>query len=83
MERQKVREVIDNLPPKMNVLYCALFGRGDVSISSLAEELGLGVDRHPQQALGPYITRLNRRLAKHRMKVEPGRLKKTYRLVAL
>ena len=75
--------MIDNLPPKMNVLYRALFGQGDVGIDELAEGLGLGADRHPQQALGPYVTRLNRRLAKHKMKVEPGRMKRTYRLVAL
>lgn len=75
--------MIINLPPKMDVLYRTLFGQGDVAWETLADTLGLGQERHPQQALGPYVTRLNRRLAKHRMKVEPGRMKRTYRLVTL
>lgn len=37
---------------------------------------------YPQKWLGGYITRLNRRLAAVNMKIEPGALKRTYRLVS-
>lgn len=36
-----------------------------------------------QSWVAPYITRLNRRLAEHGLKVVPGLLKHTYRLVPL
>ena len=36
-----------------------------------------------QQTLGPYIVRLNRRLAKYRLAVKPGALKRTYALVVV
>jgi hypothetical protein len=70
-----------DLPPQLQKLYDELFGQGDVPLVHLFEVLGLKDGRNPQQALGPYIVRLNRRLKNHRMRVEPGRMKKTYRLV--
>jgi hypothetical protein len=70
------------LSPRQQQLYDLLFGRGDVPIKELYE--GMGGPEHngaytEQEWLGPYITLLNRRL--DGMKVEPGALKQTYRLV--
>lgn len=76
-----------NLSRHQKVLYGLLLGRGDVSIDLLHHALS-GVRRSPlstsakQRWLGPYIQRLNRRLSHEGMKVEPGALKGTYRLVA-
>lgn len=73
------------LPPYQARLYAALDGKGEVSIDKLyvavipggtAEALRLR-----QQCLGPFITRLNRRLKQQRKAVRPGRLKGTYALV--
>jgi len=79
--------MIDNLPAQQRVLYDALKGKGDVPIDAIYAGLGLTgaiTDRvTQQQMLGPYITRLNRRLSKHRQAVKPGDLKGTYRLVIL
>ena len=36
-----------------------------------------------QQVLGPFITRLNRRLVKHRLAVKPGERKGTYTLLSI
>lgn len=72
-----------DLPKRQQQLYDALAGRGDVAWETLAEaiEANLG-DCHPAQWLGPYVTRLNRRLAKKGLAVKPGALKGTLRLVA-
>jgi hypothetical protein len=71
-------------PPvsQMNLL-AALWGNGDVPIPSLygavlSTPTPNQEQRHLQQALGPYIIRLNRRLKKARLAVKPGRLKGTY-----
>lgn len=76
------------LPPKLRGLYefmCAHDGE-DVAITAIfgvviASEVP--PSREAQQQLGPYITRLNRRLREHRKAVKPGRLKGTYALVSL
>lgn len=70
------------LSPREQQLYDLLFGRGDVPISELYEAMG-GPEhkRYPQQWIGRYIVLLNRRLDS--MKVEPGALKQTYRLVRI
>lgn len=74
------------LPPKLKELHDFLAGKGDVEILEIYrnvvgnEELPL---RRAQQYLGPYVTKLNRRLREHRKVVKPGRLKGTYVLQAL
>lgn len=73
-----------NLPAQTQKLYDALLGRGDVPIDTLYAALsGSGREDLKQQWLGPYVTRLNRRLVGHKMRVEPGATKGTYRLVAV
>ena len=74
------------LPASQKTLYEALLGRGDVSIEKLYAALGLAETTdsvRQQQTLGPYIVRLNRRLAKYRLAVKPGALKRTYTLVVV
>jgi hypothetical protein len=75
------------LPPKLGELYRLLDGKGDVDILEIYTSI---VDpregkplREAQQYLGPYITKLNRRLREHRKAVKPGRIKGTYCLCAL
>jgi hypothetical protein len=73
-----------NLPRRQQQLYDLLFGRGDVPISDLYAAItkpDCDNRRDMQQWLGSYITRMNRRLRSHGLKVEPGALKGTYRLV--
>lgn len=72
------------LPTQLSALYDALIIGHDVDFKTLWLSIRakpLTDDRNVQQALGPYITRLNRRLRQHGRQVEPGRLKGTYRLV--
>jgi hypothetical protein len=74
-----------DLPPRLQKLYDSLSDQYDVSIADLHKHL-FGEDvplRHAQQRLGTPITRLNRRLAKHKKRVVPGRLKGTYRLTSV
>lgn len=69
------------LPEKQGRLYRELQGKGDVAISTLYGALfdGVGGDqRHQQQILGSFITKLNRRLKVVKQVVRPGRLKGTY-----
>lgn len=73
-------QVVLRLGPKQRALYERLQGCGDVSIDELFEAVGGKDGRHRQSWLGPYITRLNRRLAPHHLAVRPGDLKRTYRL---
>lgn len=79
--------MIDQLPTQQRALHDALKAKGDVPIADLYAALfpeAVETERtRQQQMLGPYITRLNRRLAKHRQAVKPGDLKGTYRLVIL
>lgn len=68
-------------PVAQRNLFDALWMKGDVPIPVLikAVDRATGDDlRHQQQVLGPYITRLNRRLKKARLAVRPGRMKGTY-----
>jgi hypothetical protein len=80
------------LPRRQQQLYDRLLGRGDVAISDLffaiatlhAQGRPDAFDQRFQQMwLGPYITALNRNLSDHRMRVEPGALKGTYRLTRI
>lgn len=74
-----------DLPPKLQKLYDLLSDQYDVSIIDLHKGL-FGDDaplRNAQQRLGTPITRLNRRLAKRKKRVVPGRLKGTYRLTSV
>lgn len=74
------------LPPKLKELYDFLSGRGDVNILEIYNGVFSSQQlqqREAQQYLGPYITKLNRRLREHRRIVRPGRLKGTYTLARL
>lgn len=74
------------LPAQQRTLYDTLAGKGDVPISTIHAALNLAPAedrRQQQQALGPYIIRLNRRLVKKRQAVKPGALKGTYALVTI
>ena len=74
----------ENLSPRLLVLYDALHDKGDVHVLHLFKSL-TGEDSNNvadvYEYLGPYITRLNRKLKKQR--VSPGALKGTYRLYNL
>lgn len=77
----------DALPPKMQALYDVMPQDGkDVAMLKMfvavKGDLTDEPQRHVQQHLGSYITRLNRRLAKQKKRIEPGRMKGTYRLVS-
>lgn len=80
-----------NLPKRQQQLYDLLLGRGDVTIERLFGAISTphsqghpsaGTTRFQQHYLGPYISALNRRLAVTGLRVEPGALKNTYRLVS-
>lgn len=79
-----------NLPESLSRLFArlAVSAGEDVAISDLLQAT-VGRDptadeaRLQQQLLGPYITRLNRRLHQAGLAVKPGRMKRTYRLVAV
>lgn len=72
-------------PPKQQALYDALRGKGDVPISELYAAVfpqgGTAPAGKEQQWLGPYITKLNRRLARRGLAVKPGNTKGSYALV--
>lgn len=70
------------LPPVLSRIYAALIGEGDVAIDALLHAAQIQApEKLRQEYLGPYITRLNRRLKNHGRAVKPGQLKGTYRLV--
>lgn len=72
------------LPPKLAELHRFLEGKGDVAILDIYTSVIDPRDkplREAQQYLGPYITKLNRRLRSHGQRVQPGRIKGTYTLV--
>lgn len=72
------------LPPKLATLYGLLENGSEVHVLNLFRHtLGYETEhqRHAQQVMGSYITKLNRRLKTQRKKVEPGTLKGTYQLV--
>lgn len=78
------------LARRQQELYDLLLSRGDVAIDTLYDCMGGPEGRstltrgrsYAQAWLGGYVTRLNRKLAGHDLKVEPGDLKRTYRLVS-
>lgn len=74
-----------SLPRRQRELYDLLLGRGDVPIEELHNVLRNSPPVFSVQAmqrwLGPYIANLNRSLEPHGLRVEPGALKQTYRLV--
>ena len=73
------------LPRRLQQLYDAMANKGDVAFDALCDALERGADStcSPHEWLGPYVTRLNRRLAKRGLKVIPGDLKGTFRLTVL
>ena len=73
------------LPLRQQQLYAALANKGDVSFDVLCAALERNPEStcSPHEWLGPYVTRLNRRLAKRGLKVTPGDLKGTFRLTVL
>lgn len=78
-----------NLPRRQKELYDRLLGRGDVFIVDLYEFMrdpdGEESMQFMQRWLSPYIVALNRSLSDQgeNLKVEPGALKNTYRLIAV
>lgn len=78
----------NKLPRRQQQLHDLLLGRGDVFVDQLFSNMthrdvnGRAV-ADMQRWLGPYITALNRSLADRKLRVEPGALKNTYRLVAV
>jgi len=73
------------LGPQQQKLHDLLFGKGDVLIEDLYRALrgepdGLS-SAAMQRRISPYIVALNHKLAPAKMRVEPGALKQTYRLV--
>lgn len=77
----------DALPGRQQQLHDLLFGKGDVLVTDL--HASMFPDAAPrrttdmQRWLGPYITALNRNLVCRRLRVEPGDLKNSYRLVVM
>ena len=78
-----------NLPRRQKQLYDLLLGRGDVLIVDLFTAMKLHhyhtdapLISDMQRWISPYVSNLNKNLADHGLKVEPGALKNTYRLVA-
>jgi len=74
------------LPPRQQQLHDLLFGKGDVPITHLYAAIFGEAERpmrQQQQWISPYISALNRRLAVRNLKVEPGDLKNSYRLVVM
>lgn len=75
------------LPARQQQLHDLLFGRGDVPIADIyAAMCNQPVDetvQYKQRWVAAYVTALNRNLAGRNLKVEPGALKNTYRLVAI
>lgn len=73
-------------PIQQKKLFDFMWGKGDVPILDLYRHLydkepkkgPVSETRDAQQRLGPTITRLNRRLKPHRLKVVPGEMKGTY-----
>ena len=73
-----------DLPRRQQQLYDSLAGRGDVPFTTVAEALEANLENcAAPQWLGPYVTRLNRRLAKRGLAVKPGVTKGTLRLIVL
>lgn len=79
-------EIAETLPPKLALLFGALPQDKDVMIPVLHEVLFPGAardHRDAQQWISPYLTKLNRRIAKEKLAIRPGKLRGSYRLVAL
>lgn len=76
----------DVFPAKIQVIFDALEGKGDVHVLNLYKTLTEKESNdqvYAQQFLGSYFTRLNRRLKQSGRRVSPGALKGTYRLIAI
>lgn len=80
-----------SLSRRQQQLYDRLLGRGDVPISDLFFAIATLHAQGSEQSfntafqqrwISPYIVALNRKLADQNLRVEPGALKGTYRLVA-
>lgn len=76
-----------NLPRRQKQLYDLLLGRGDVLIEDIYASMfsvppPIDTMQMQQRWLGPYVAALNKKLANDGLRVEPGALKNTYRLVA-
>jgi len=73
------------LPPRQRALFGSLKGCGDVHIDVLFAAVDGPAQRYVtptmrRRWIGSYLTRLNRRLAGHGLAVQPGEMKRTYRL---
>lgn len=76
------------LPPVQAKLYAAVLHREDVKIEEIYAAMRdpAAVPQHTsvrdqQMWLGPYLTKLNRRLKNYGLRIVPGQLKGTYRLI--
>jgi hypothetical protein len=73
-----------DLPPRLLQIYRELDGKGDVPWATIyGRVFGAPAPEQIQNYLGPYITRLNRRLAAYKKRVVPGDRKRTYRLTTI
>lgn len=76
------------LPRRQQQLHDLLLGRGDVPIQALYETMReTDAVEDPsiaqmQRWLSPYISALNKKITCRGLRVEPGAVKSTYRLVA-
>lgn len=74
--------------PKLQALYANMCEKGfdkDVPITTIYDwiyggTLVSGREEYRQQYISSYITRFNRRLKAHRIRIVPGERKQTYRL---
>lgn len=74
--------MIENLPKQLQTVYDLMATGNAIPFATIHDALFTnGEDYDPrllQQRIGPYIGRLNRRIAKFHMQVKPGVLKGTY-----
>lgn len=84
--------------PKQQILVDTLMGKGDVPIAALYDALGGppqhaervlerrgprgGGGSYAHAWISTYIRRTNQNLTKDQLRIEPGALKRTYRLVS-
>lgn len=80
--------ILAELPRAQAALF-SVVATGETRIDMLFDALVItgngpkNINCGKQQYLGPYISKLNRRLAKHKLAVKPGIARASYRLVSL
>lgn len=75
-----------DLPPKLKILHDVLKDGGDVHVLNIYQRV-VGKEtndhRYAQQCLQRFFQRLNTRLRKEKLRVQPGVVPCTYRLVRI